>query len=39
MNDKDDGKTIIAIIIMLLGLLLAMYYRFRLLEYVASRGV
>ncbi len=39
MNDKDDGKTIIAIIIMLLGLALALYYRFRLLEYIANRGV
>lgn len=39
MNDKDDGKTIVAIIIMLLGLALALYYRFRLLEYIANRGV
>lgn len=39
MNDKDDGKTIVVIIIMLLGLALALYYRFRLLEYIANRGV
>ena len=39
MNDKDDEKTIIAIIILLLGLALALYYCFRLLEYVASRGL
>ena len=38
MNDNDDEKTIVAIIIMVLGLLLAMYYRFRLIEYIASRG-
>jgi hypothetical protein len=38
MNKNDDERTIVAIIIMLLGLLLAMYYHFRLIEYVASRG-
>ena len=39
MNDNDDEKTIIAIIIMLLGLALAFYCRLRLIEYVANRGV